>query len=158
MLNAAAVGRHQQDRRGLGHVCLARSLETLPATYVDTSEDADEGEKGSDSALPRWSPKPGERVFVFAKMSKVFRRCPGSVVNVVEPCFATNCGAECTNHVEWGPHGPITLTHSTEVVFVKTDMGPTTVAVDSQDLRRMQSYGVGQLIVFALGKNFDSTG
>jgi WW domain len=98
---------------------------------------------GSGSAIPRWGPQPGERVFVFAKMDRAFRRCPGSIVGVAEPCFTPTC--DCRRfHVEWGPQGA--TADRGELIFVRTDAGPT-VAVSLKDLGRMQSYGVGQQMI-----------
>jgi hypothetical protein len=109
-------------------------------------------EKGDDvsaSAAPElWHPRPEDRVFVFAKLLKKLRRCPGYVVEIDEPCFARKCGCDKI-HVERGPNGP--TGNDRDLIFVETDARPT-VAIGLQDLRRMQSYAVGQTVLDVRGE------
>jgi hypothetical protein len=149
------VAMSSPESEAVALLSLTESLLTDDEPHSDEAGDgngravSDGEDLGGGAASPQWSPKPGERVFVFAKMFERFRRCPGSIVEcheVDDPRFTRDAEAcifrrcDC-NHVEWGPHGP---TYDADaLVFVRTDVG-LIVAVNIEDLRRMQSYAVGQ--------------
>jgi hypothetical protein len=149
----ASQSEGKDQRAGDHNGAFEERDDILVGTDTEGGDGLDDDESGS--ASPSWRPKPGERVFVFALVD-TFRRCPGSVVEVDEPrftrvddaCLRGRC--DC-NHVEWGAQTVHHPTDGGDLVFVKTDIGPT-VVVDVEDLRRMQSFAVGQQVLNARGE------